>query len=204
MITTEGDKMTEIKLHRRDSLINTAIDILDELGIQGLSTREIAKREGISEATLFRHYKNKNELLVAVLDYFSKFDKDLFDSVKLMNLNSYAAIRFYIGSSVEYYENYPALISIMQLLYALRYEKNLTDKVNEILYNRYNFIKDLINKGKDKGEISDSSQSDELTDLICGVVLELSLRWRCSGCSFSLKEQTIATLDLVFKVYLKK
>jgi len=196
--------MKEIKLHRRDSLINTTIDILDDLGIQGLSTREIAKREGISEATLFRHYKNKNDLLVAVLDYFSKFDEDLFHSVKLMNLNSYAAIRFYIGSSVEYYENYPALTSIMQLLYAFRYEKDLTDKVNEILSNRYNFIKNLINEGKDKGEILDVSQSDKLTDLICGVVLEICLRWRCSGCKFSLKQQTIVTLDLVFNAYLKK
>ena len=46
-------------LHRKEQLILTAIEIIDEIGIQRLTTREIAKRQQISEATIFRHFKIK-------------------------------------------------------------------------------------------------------------------------------------------------
>jgi AcrR family transcriptional regulator len=53
-------------LHRRERIILTAIDIINELGIQGLSIREVAKREAIATSSIFSHFKSKNELILAV------------------------------------------------------------------------------------------------------------------------------------------
>lgn len=123
--------MRESILHRKERLIITAIEVIDELGIQGLSTREIARRQDVSEATLFRHYKNKNELLLGVLDHFSKFDNEILQSAKLKNLSAEEAIVYFITSTVEYYENYPAITSIMQIFDVLRYDNELSDKVKQ-------------------------------------------------------------------------
>ncbi len=189
--------MMEYKLHRKESLIITAIDIIDELGIQGLSTREIARREGVSEATLFRHYRNKKELLRAVLDYFCKFDYDIFQSAKLMKLKPCDSIRFFVKLSVEYYENYPAITSIMQVFEAVRYESDLEEKIKEILNNRTGFIKQLIEKAKEEGELSKDINSEDLADLISGLCREICLKWRINDRNFSLKERTMETLDMV-------
>ncbi len=204
MITTVGEKMKEFGIHRRDSLIITTIDIIDDLGIQGLSTREIAKRENISEATLFRHYKNKNDLLIAVLDYYAKFDEDLFHSVKLMELNACEAIRFYISATIEYYENYPALTSILQLFDALRYEKDLEGKVLEILSRRFKFMMELITQAKADGLLSQDTKEEQLVDVISGILLGVSLHWRSTGRKFSLKQYTISALDIVLKANFKQ
>ncbi|HWQ42004.1 MAG TPA: helix-turn-helix domain-containing protein [Desulfosporosinus sp.] len=51
------------------------IEVIDEQGLQGLTTREVAKKQDISESTIFKHYKSKNELILAVLDYFSQYDQ---------------------------------------------------------------------------------------------------------------------------------
>lgn len=189
--------MMEYKLHRKESLIITAIDIIDELGIQGLSTREIARREGVSEATLFRHYSNKKELLRAVLDYFCKFDYDIFQSAELMKLKPCDSIRFFVKLSVEYYENYPAITSIMQVFEAVRYESDLEEKIKEILNNRTGFIKQLIEKAKEEGELSKDINSEDLADLISGLCREICLKWRINDRNFSLKERTMETLDMV-------
>lgn len=189
--------MMEYKLHRKESLIITAIDIIDELGIQGLSTREIARREGVSEATLFRHYRNKKELLRAVLDYFCKFDYDIFQSAELMKLKPCDSIRFFVKLSVEYYENYPAITSIMQVFEAVRYESDLEEKIKEILNNRTGFIKQLIEKAKEEGELSKDINSEDLADLISGLCREICLKWRINDRNFSLKERTMETLDMV-------
>ncbi len=189
--------MMEFKLHRKESLIITAIDIIDELGIQGLSTREIARREGVSEATLFRHYSNKKELLRAVLDYFCKFDYDIFQSAELMKLKPCDSIRFFVELSVEYYENYPAITSIMQVFEAVRYESDLEEKIKEILNNRTGFIQQLIEKAKEEGELSKDINSEDLADLISGLCREICLKWRINDRNFSLKERTMETLDMV-------
>lgn len=196
--------MKEFKLHRKDSLIITTIDIIDDLGIQGLSTREIAKREGISEATLFRHFKNKNDLLIAVLDYFARFDEDLFQSVMMKKLNSYGSVQYLIRTTVEYYENYPAVTSITQLFDVFRYDKNLTYKVNDILHNRLSFIKKIVDDAKANGELLEDVNPDDLVDLIFGIVMETCLRWRINGRSFSLTEKTMSALDLILHAYFKK
>ncbi|RDU23686.1 TetR/AcrR family transcriptional regulator [Anaerosacchariphilus polymeriproducens] len=193
--------MRDNLLHRKDRLIITTIEIIDELGIQGLSTREIAKRQGVSEATLFRHYKSKNELLIAVLEYFSQFDKDIYYSTKLKKLNPKKAIYYLIRATVEYYENYPAITSIMQLTDVLRYDIALSDKVNEIYENRMEIIKQLIIDAQLCGEIRSDANSEYLSVLIIGLMREICLKWRLEDRNFSLKDRTISTLDMLIDVF---
>lgn len=191
--------MGDSLLHRKDRLIITTIEIMEELGIQGLSTREIAKRQGVSEATIFRHYKNKNELIIAVLDYFSQFDNEIFQSTKLKGFHPLGAIQFLISLSVEYYENYPAITSIMQMLDVLRYQPELTDKVKQILYNRFHFIKQLVEEAQTAGEINKNLNSESVAYLITGACREICLRWRMEGMAFSLKETTLSTINVLLK-----
>ncbi len=40
-------------------------------GSRGTTTREVAIRAGVNEATLFRHFGTKGQLLTAMLDYYS-------------------------------------------------------------------------------------------------------------------------------------
>ena len=51
----------------RERLLDAATEILNRVGIQGATTREIARRAGVNEVTLFRHFKSKEQLLRAVL-----------------------------------------------------------------------------------------------------------------------------------------
>lgn len=196
-----GINMRDNILHRRDRLIITTIEIIDELGIQGLSTREIAKRQGVSEATLFRHYKNKNELLIAVLDYFSQFDEDIFYSTKLKGLSPKEAITFLISATVEYYENYPAITSILQITDVLRYEPDLSDKVNEIFESRIKIIKELIKDAQLCGEIKSDADSENLSVLISGLCREICLKWRMENRKFSLRETTLSALGMLLDVF---
>ena len=51
----------------RQRLLDAATETLNGVGIQGATTREIARRAGVNEVTLFRHFKSKEQLLRAVL-----------------------------------------------------------------------------------------------------------------------------------------
>lgn len=54
---------------RHAQLLHIAVKLFSEKGFSGTTTREIAKCAGISEAMVFRHFANKEELYNAILDH---------------------------------------------------------------------------------------------------------------------------------------
>ena len=51
--------------HRR--LLEAAARVFAQSGLEGATTREIAREAGVNEVTLFRHFQSKEKLLTAVL-----------------------------------------------------------------------------------------------------------------------------------------
>jgi len=49
------------------AIFRAAGELLDELGADGLNTTDIARRAGISTATLYRHFPDKNAVLRALV-----------------------------------------------------------------------------------------------------------------------------------------
>lgn len=189
--------MKDTILHRKDRLIITAIEIIDELGIQGLSTREISKRQGVSEATLFRHFRSKNELLLSVLEYYSKFDNEIYESAKLKNISPTEAIRYYISEAAEYYENYPEITAIMHLIDVLKYEPELSEKVTNIFNNKIYILEMLVNDAQKNGEIRNDISSNSVAFIISGFFRETCLDWRQTNRDYSLKERTLKMLEII-------
>lgn len=59
---------------KQAKIVQAAIEIFPEKGFAATSTSEIAKRAGVAEGTIFRHYKTKKDLLISiVLPIISKF-----------------------------------------------------------------------------------------------------------------------------------
>ncbi len=53
---------------RRDQICEIAMKLFSIRGFSGTTTREIANTAGVSEATVFKHFANKDELYAAILD----------------------------------------------------------------------------------------------------------------------------------------
>jgi AcrR family transcriptional regulator len=193
--------MAATLLHRKESVVLTAIEIIDRLGIQGLSTREIARRQNISEGTLFRHFKTKNDIILAVLDYFSQYDSDIFQSVALKGLSVKEAIVFFVDTYVTYYENYPAITAMTQIFDVLSREPYFAAKITRILSNRLNFLRGLIEEGQKTGQIQPDIDSDGLADIITGTCTTICLRWRMSDHRFPLRERTLSALEMILKAF---
>ncbi|MGB4657981.1 MAG: TetR/AcrR family transcriptional regulator [Mobilitalea sp.] len=191
-------------LHRKDRLIITTIDIINELGIHSLSTREIARREGVSEATLFRHYKSKNDLLIAVLDSFSQFDHDIFQSIEIKQLGPVESLKYLVNAYSEYYENYPAITAILELYEVFRYDVDLAEKINDIQHNRTDMMKQLIQEAIDLSELPPFIDSYDLAVLISGMSREICLNWRLSHFDFKLSERIQATLTMLLTAFNKE
>ena len=57
-------------VERKINIVNSARDLITGEGVQSLTIKNIAKKNKISEAAIYRHFKNKQAILVAIIDNF--------------------------------------------------------------------------------------------------------------------------------------
>jgi AcrR family transcriptional regulator len=87
----------------RDTILDAAASVMRERGLASVTTRQIAAAAGFSEATLYKHFADKVELMSAVLQERSTGFADL--SASRLAAVARAAIVFYT-------DNFPMLASI--------------------------------------------------------------------------------------------
>jgi AcrR family transcriptional regulator len=87
---------------RRDQLIDCALDAIVELGFQGTSVAEVAKRAGVSKGVVTYHFAAKDDLIFAVVAH-------IFDSItealetRLRGTSPETFVADYINAWVDYY-----------------------------------------------------------------------------------------------------
>jgi len=56
---------------RRQQLIQVSLKLFSDRGFKGTTTKDIAAAAGVSESIIYQHFKDKEELYTAILDYKS-------------------------------------------------------------------------------------------------------------------------------------
>jgi AcrR family transcriptional regulator len=188
-------------LHTKEKIILEAINEIHDNGAHGLSTREIAKRVGISEPAIFKHFKTKSEIILAVLDHFSLYDNDVIQSIRTKNLSPLESLRSFIDIFGTYYENYPAITSVTLNLNLLQNDALCKEKVQQIQQNRIHFISELLEAAKALNEIKQEVDTEALSITIIGAIREWCHQWREKQYQFSLKNRMLTTVTMLLEAF---
>lgn len=54
----------------KEKIFEISLDLFSKNGFNAVSVREIARKVGIRESSIYNHYKNKEAILDAIIDYF--------------------------------------------------------------------------------------------------------------------------------------
>jgi len=187
--------MFEQYIKRKERIIISAIEILDESGVAGLTTKEIARREGISEPAIYRHFASKLEIVLAVLDKYAAFDQLIQDTIREQGMEGLPAITYYVESYAGYYQNYPQITTVMFSLDLYRYEETTNQKMMEILDSRHHFIQNIIAHGQSQDEFPVGIDAGTLADMILGQIMSATLWWKISHGSYDLKKQVTQSVQ---------
>ncbi|MCX7842750.1 MAG: TetR/AcrR family transcriptional regulator [Clostridia bacterium] len=184
-------------LKRKEKLIISAIDILEEGGIQALTTKELAKREGITEPAIYKQFDSKRDIMMAILERFAIFDEQIESTIKEQKIESKKAVIYFAETYACYYQSYPQLATVLISYDFFKYEKTTCEKMQNIMKRRYELIKRLIDQGQEKGEIPNDIASEDLSEIILGIIWSAVFKWKMEDYSFSLKEAVMKRLEWV-------
>jgi AcrR family transcriptional regulator len=187
-------------LTRKESITQTAIEIINEIGIQGFSIRELAKRQGITEAAIYRHYESKQDILLSVINIFENFVFQVIHQIDSSTFESRDKIIFFIKSHTTFFEQNPSMTSIVLSEEIFRNDNIIAAKIKEMFDLRTRYFIRLIEEGRSQGIIPDLFTNQEFADIILGLLRRLTTRWRMSGYEFPLEDNVLSTLAKLLQI----
>lgn len=156
---------------RRREIANAAIKIIGSQGLREFTTARLGEEVGIKDGSIFRHFKNKQEILSAVLDRIEEImavtvPRDIPDPLE--RLEAFVTARMRAVSAQ------PGLLSIV-------FSDQLTHAMGDrgsagvaALRNRgRGFIRDCLVEAVEKGLIRPEIDVDSATLLISGMAMSL-------------------------------
>ena len=105
---------------RKHRIIASAIEIISESGLSALTTKNLALKENMSEALMYKYFGGIDEVLVEVVETYSKFDKGIRQTVQAKDATYVEKLIDYLEAYATYYDNYYAISTLM-----LQYEELL-------------------------------------------------------------------------------
>ncbi len=130
----------------RQKLLLATTRLLDEVGYHGLTTANICKAAELSSATFYLYFKNRKEIVLALLSGFSQY---LYDQLKLANQENKANDR--IKSVNRAWVHTTSKNSgLLRCLYQMTDEDSeFDDLVNSLNHNWYLSVAKSLNKNND-------------------------------------------------------
>jgi len=181
--------MLDNYLNRREKITITAIQILDEKGIQGLTTREIAKRQQITEPAIYRHFKSKHEIILSIIEQYKIFDELIENTIRENEMDARSAIHYYIDALTKYYDSYPEITTLMFSMDVYHYDDKL----------RQQLMTEIVLRGQKDGELTKDIEGVKLAQIVLDILWGTIKRWKSEGCSENLTETAFEKINWILQ-----
>jgi len=177
---------------RGEQIVNVAITLLSEGGISALTTKNLAEAVGVSEPALYRHFKGKLDILVAILDRLETnmsklFEQDLNREDSVLDQIQAVYKRVFYNFSAQ-----PAMASVVFSEEIFRHDPRLSERVSHIMDTVQENIMRLLRSKKGRVECRRDVPAKDLARVIMGSLRFIVTRWRLSEHQFDLEKEGAA------------
>ena len=105
---------------KKEKILQAALELFAEDGFKPTSTSKVAKKACVSEGLIFRHFKNKDGLLEAIIKEGEEQAKVLFADI-VMESDPKKLLQKYFGLTSKFIDN-PESASFWKLQYKIKWE----------------------------------------------------------------------------------
>ena len=183
---------------RQLEIIEAAGKILTEKGINGLTTKKLAQEMNFSESALYRHFSNKEEIIVCMLNYLAlNMDQH---STELENKNPIEQLKNFFQNQFRFFERQPYFVIAVFSEGLLEESEKINHAIKSLMNKRMQLLKPIIQIGQEKGAITNDLDSDELIHIIMGSVRLFMLKWRMSKFEFDIQTEGNKMLTSILKL----
>ena len=188
--------------NRQLEIIEVSGKILIEKGIKGLTTKTVASEMNFSESAIYRHFKSKEEILVALLSLLKQnMSKRLNAQIKPQN-SAKENFKAVFASQFNYFKRNPHFVVAVLSEGLLDESEEIKRIVLQLMQNKMQIVANILAQGKQNNEFTKEIPTEDLLPIILGSFRFQMLKWKLSGFEFDIEkegEKNIENLLLLLK-----
>ncbi len=168
-------------MERRAVTVETVIALAAEQNPSEITTAAIAKRMGLTQGAIFRHFSSKDAILEAVMEWVAEKLLSRQEKVLQAGLSPLAALEAIFLAHIDFVVEHPG---VPRILFGelQRGESTAPKRMAQSLIRRYaERVRQLLEEGKECGEVDTSLESEAGAILFIGTVQGLVMQSLLAG-----------------------
>lgn len=166
---------------RRAITVEAVIELAGEQNPSEITTAAIAKRMGLTQGALFRHFPNKAAILQAVMEWVAERLMSRVEKAGQTAASPLAALKAMFMAHVEFVVEHPG---VPRMLFSelQRGEQTSPKRMAQILIARYGArLRQIIEQGKNIGELDAGLDPEAAVILFIGTIQGLVMQSLLAG-----------------------
>ena len=176
---------------RQAEIVDAALKLIAEQGIQHLTIRNLSTTIGVTEAALYRHFPGKTEIIQAMV---SRFEEDVDD---IGEVRGWAAIEAALVRRTELVLAKPDLARVLFAEELFNDSPEIAQILHGMMQRHYKIMEQHFQEAVEDGAIRMDIPMDTLFRLILGPLRLLIKQWGLSGGSFDLRAKRDEMISLM-------
>jgi len=179
---------------RQTEIIDAALRLTAEGGIQNLTIKNLADALGITEPAIYRHFKNKSEIVKTMIGSFESA------TATGSGLSGFDAITEFARSRFAQVAANPPLARVMFAEELFMDDREFSELMLGMMHKHKNSLEKHFIEAQAGGEVRRDISLDMLFRLVFGPVRLLVKQWGISGGAFPLTEKGKELLEDLRKI----
>lgn len=181
---------------RKAEIIEALLVIADRIGPDRLTTNDIARAVGVTQAAIFRHFPTKAELWSATGEVIAERLGEAWQQAIAETTTPQAQLRALIAAQLRQIEAVPALPAILHSRELNVDNPALRDRFRSLLGQyQAHLVANLSAMIRD-GAIRPGIPPEDAAILLTSLVQGMAIRWSLGARGFSLPEEGLRLLDV--------
>ena len=178
---TDMDKKKKTLTSRQAEIVDAALKLIAEQGIQHLTIKNLSTAIGVTEAALYRHFPGKTEIIQAMV---SRFEEDVDD---IGELRGWTAVEAALVRRTELVLAKPALARVLFAEELFKDSPEIAQILHGMMQRHHKIMIRYFQEAIDDGVIRADIPMDTLFRLILGPLRLLIKQWGLSDGAFDLR-----------------
>lgn len=172
---------------RQKTIIDEAINIIHNGGYESLSIRELAGKVKISEPAIYRHFLNKEDIILGILSRIGEFDYLLEENLAHGD-SAVEKLRRFIQFHFDFLQKNKEMTSVLFSEDIFKQSDILKQKLMKIIKYRKSLLTSIVDQGKAQNDFKNIETTNIVT-MILGFIRLTVLEWRLGGFGFNLSNK---------------
>ncbi len=185
---------------RQREIMDAAVDIIAENGIQRLTTKNLSRRIGITEPALYRHFDNKLAILVAILEHFARWSSGMLQDIIRSDRTPQEKIRELFRQHTTRFMESPATSGVLFAEEIFKDPRELVDALMRTMGVAEGYVRQILEEGIAAGTFRSDVPIEHLALTTMGSLRLLVTRWRLDRYQFNLYEEGTRLADSVVRM----